>query len=251
MNAKDFYDGKEFTKRNLYQGSSVRNAHNFIKAVLIKSFIGRKKRILDLGCGQGGDLLKIKICEPSLYVGIDISPQAVVAAQERASKIKLKCRNHFLCSDFTSHDWEGYPPYDVINSQFAIQFAFQTPKQANFTIEKISRFLVEDGLFIGTVPQHPNRKTYDEINVKLPDDERTCQEYCVDMNDFIYLCEKNNLVLILNENFTTYFNKVKSVESTLAEKMSVHSDPDPNNIVFAFQKRKINQHTVEVDKPMD
>lgn len=242
MEAKRFYDEKESTKRTLHEGSTVRNTHNFIKAVLIKRFVSPKKRILDLGCGQGGDLIKLKYSSPSLYVGIDISHKAIVAAQDRASKIKLKCRQHFLCTDFTKHDWEGYPPYDVINCQFAIQFAFQTMDQARFTFEKVSRFLVEDGFFIGSIPQYENTKTLDEITVNLPDDERDCKEYAVQIEELCELCEEFNLCVVLVEKFQTFYKHAIVVEETLAQKMNAFTDPDPNNMVFAFQKRILKKN---------
>jgi SAM-dependent methyltransferase len=236
MNAQNFYDEKEVSHRTLYQGNKTRNSHNFIKAVLIKQFVGEKKRILDLGCGQGGDLLKIKYSCPSLYVGIDISAKAIACAQTRASTIKLNCRNHFLCTNFTKHHWEGYPPYDVINCQFAIQFAFKTESEANFTFEKISRFLVEDGFFIGTVPKH-DANTYDEVEVQLPDDDRKCKEYAVSAEDLTNMCKKYDLHLVLLENFDTFFKHAKETNESLSKKMNVTEIPDPLNLVFSFQKR--------------
>lgn len=242
MNAKQFYDEKSSTNRSLDQGNCIRNTHNFIKAVVIKRFVSNKKRILDLGCGQGGDLMKIKYATPSLYVGIDISPTAVASAQARASKINMRCRSHFLCLDFTSRDWNGYPPYDVINCQFAIQFAFKTQSQAEFTLEKISRFLTEDGLFIGTLPLHTDADTYSEVVIKLPDDSRYCKEPAVHPEDFIRICAAHNLQLVMMESFDIFYSKAIQKEPALANKMKAHVAPDPNNMVFAFQKRITENH---------
>tara|TARA_B100000482_G_scaffold192315_1_gene179969 strand:- start:1765 stop:2490 length:726 start_codon:yes stop_codon:yes gene_type:complete len=240
MDAKQFYDEKQLTLRSLVEGDKVRNTHNFIKSVIIKKFVGKRKKILDLGCGQGGDLLKIKITSPSFYVGVDISHTAILAAQKRFSNIKLNCRSHFLCYDFTSHSWDGYPPYDVVNCQFAIQFAFKNEQSANYTIEKISTSLVEDGFFIGTVPQHTNVSTYDDIEVLLPDDERKCTECVVEINDLVKICEKYELHVILIEKFDAFFEYNKKEECDLAEKMKAFVAPDPNNSVFVFQKRTQN-----------
>ena len=237
MNAINFYNEKDETYRTLDEGNKIRNTHNFIKSVLIKQFVSKKKKILDLGCGQGGDLIKLKYSSPSLYVGLDISSKAIVNAQHRASKINLNCRCYFLCVDFTTHDWNGYPPYDVINCQFALQFAFKNIETATHTIEKVSRFLVENGLFIGTIPNHSNNKTYDEVVVKLPDDDRTCKEYAINIDDLLNLCEKYNLHVVLLEKFETFFKHAYKTEKLLAEKMKADVSPDPNNYVFVFQKR--------------
>jgi SAM-dependent methyltransferase len=240
MDAKEFYDEKNVTKRSLHEGNKTRNSHNFIKAVLIDRFIGKRKRILDLGCGQGGDLLKIKHSCPSLYVGMDLSPNAIASAQIRASSIRLNCRCHFLCTNFTKHDWEGYPPYDVVNCQFAIQFAFKSKSDAMFTFERISRFLVEDGFFIGTVPKH-NANTYDEVEVELLDDDRKCKEYAVTREDLISICNTYNLNVVLIEDFQPFFQNALQTNEYLATKMNATHNPDPCNIVFAFQKRSTDK----------
>lgn len=239
MNALDFYDEKNSTFRKLEDGDGLRNSHNFIKAVLIKRFIDKKKKILDLGCGQGGDLIKLKFSQPSLYVGIDISPKSVFSAQQRASKINMRCRCHFMCSDFTKHDWDGYPPYDVINCQFAIQYAFKSLEEAQFTFDKISRFLVEDGLFIGTLPQHEDASTFSEVTVQLPDDNRFCKEYSVRIDDLTQICEKYNLYVVLLERFDKFHASACRTEQELVSKMRGETAPDANNYVFAFQKRTL------------
>lgn len=237
MNAEDFYNTKDFTIRTLHEGNTIRNSHNFIKACLINTFITKKKRILDLGCGQGGDLIKIKFTNPSFYVGIDVTIKAITAAKIRCKQIKLNCRNHFICCDFCKHDWQGYAPYDIVNCQFAIHFAFKSQETALFTISRISKYLNEDGFFIGTVPVHPGSKTYEEVTVSLPDDERSYTEYCAQKEDLIQICEQFNLKCILFECFTTFYNSSKHKYPELHTKMKAFTEPDKNNNVFAFQKR--------------
>ena len=221
--------------------SSIRNTHNFIKAILIKRFVQQNKRILDLGCGNGGDLLKLKHSKPSLYVGIDISPLCVQTARERFSKVNMNCTCHLICSDFTQHDWNGYPPYDVINCQFAIQFAFQNERTANFTIEKISHFLIEDGLFIGTLPIY-DTKSYALVKTKVLGDVKEYEEYAVEENTLIDICLKNSLHIVTIENFNTFFTHSYNKYFEIAKKMNAHVLPDPKNNVFVFQKRTLNHH---------
>ena len=103
MNALSFYDEKDISHRNLQDGRGLKNAHNFIKAVLIKRFVSSKLRILDLGCGQGGDLIKIKYAQPSLYIGIDSSHTAITGAQRRCNNIRPKYRCKFFVLDFTKN----------------------------------------------------------------------------------------------------------------------------------------------------
>ncbi len=57
----------------------MRSFHNWIKSSLIKTYCSpwikkdysTSKKILDIGCGRGGDLQKIIHVKPKLYVGID------------------------------------------------------------------------------------------------------------------------------------------------------------------------------------
>ena len=42
MEASDFYEKKPVSFRNLEDGAGIKNAHNFVKAVLIKRFVPSK-----------------------------------------------------------------------------------------------------------------------------------------------------------------------------------------------------------------
>ena len=236
MNALDYYNQKECTSRK-DTDSFVRNSHNFIKSILIMRFLGSKKRVLDLGCGQGGDLSKIKHFSPSLYVGTDVAPNALYAAQTRSSKIKMNCRCHFLCFDFTEKEWNmPHTPYDIVNCQFAIHFAFKSKECAMNTIKSISDSLKQGGLLIGTVPKH-KANTYSKVTIKLPDDNRWCEEYAVQIEDLVSMCELYNLNLVLLDTFDKFYAKAIEREPELRTKMKAFCEPDPNNYAFAFQKK--------------
>ena len=236
MNALDFYNEKECTMRK-DTDSFVRNTHNFIKSILITRFLGQKKRVLDLGCGQGGDLSKIIHFSPSLYVGVDIAPNALYSAQKRVSKIKMKCRCHFLCFDFSEKEWTtGFGPFDLVNCQFAIHFAFKSQECAKTTIKSISNSLKNGGLFIGTVPKH-NAVTFSKVTIKLPDDNRLCEEYAVEIEYLISICEEFDLHNVLLDTFDKFYKKAAETQSKLKTKMNAFLYPDPNNYVFAFQKK--------------
>lgn len=236
MDKDEFYEQKPVSFRSLDEGIGIKNSHNFVKAVLIKRFVLEKTRILDLGCGQGGDLIKIKYTNPSFYVGIDSSHKAIAAAQRRSSNIKMRCRCHFYVIDFTKHDWMIDNKFDVINSQFSIHFAFETKEKTNFTMKNIYHHLSDNGLFIGTIPIHPGYSTSDEVVVKLPGDERFCKEYAVETNDFIQALEQHGFQLILLESFDLFHEKAKQSENDLFIKMKADCSPDKNNFVFCFQK---------------
>ncbi len=232
LNAEEYYDSKTTTT----QRSSVRNSHNFIKSVLIRQYVGTKQKILDLGCGQGGDLLKIKQSHPSLYVGVDIAQKAIQHAQERVRNIKMGCRCEFHCIDFTTTAWP-HKDFDIVNCQFSIHFIFETPAKAEFVLNAIAKSLKPNGYFVGTVPHHPEHNTFDKIVVQLPDDTRPCKEYVVQMKDLIELCSRFGLAHVMSERFDAYFEQACHTESQLRLKMNATINPDPNNFVFVFQKK--------------
>lgn len=59
--------------------------NNFIKTLLIKEAVGRRRElsVLDLCCGVGGDLEKWQRVNIAHYVGADLSDESVVEAQKR------------------------------------------------------------------------------------------------------------------------------------------------------------------------
>ena len=77
MQAGEFYNTTEIRTRTLRDGDGVRNTHNFLKACLIEEHVPRRCHLLDLGCGQGGDLRKFARCALKSYRGIDVSHMSI------------------------------------------------------------------------------------------------------------------------------------------------------------------------------
>lgn len=63
----------------------IKRMNNFIKTLLIKEAVGRKRdaSVLDLCCGVGGDLDKWQKQSIAHYVGSDLSDTSVVEAHKR------------------------------------------------------------------------------------------------------------------------------------------------------------------------
>ena len=60
----------------------IKKMNNFIKTLLIKEAVGRRKdlSVLDLCCGVGGDLEKWSKVNIAHYVGSDLSDKSVIEA---------------------------------------------------------------------------------------------------------------------------------------------------------------------------
>ncbi|KAF5391324.1 hypothetical protein D9757_002065 [Collybiopsis confluens] len=151
----------------------LKNFNNWVKSVLISKFAHpalasstvctqrTKGKVLDLGCGKGGDLTKWSKAKISEYAGADIAAISVEQAQERWESLRVNSRFHasFAPYDFCTQDLEDvFPsqvlahPFDVVSSQFCIHYAFEKEETVRKMLRNVSRFLRPGGAFIGTIP---------------------------------------------------------------------------------------------------
>lgn len=166
------------TTRTENEVSCVKNLHNWIKSVLIRTYAFPLCKVLDLGCGKGGDLLKWGKANVSKYVGLDISHQAIHDAIERYKgrsndTIKpdtIQLRNEKFEADFMCHDFCDPLPdfksqhdtrrkdqssqhgFDLCSCQFALHYAFESEIRANTFFQNVASHLVDGGIFIATFP---------------------------------------------------------------------------------------------------
>ena len=235
MDARQYYNHKSTKRRVLCEGDGIRNTHNFIKAALISEHIPENAHIIDLGCGQGGDLLKFKRRAPKTYRGIDISHTAIDALSKRIARINIRCRVKLDCFDFSEADWKSDYKVDAVSCQFAIQYAFSSPTHATHVLSRIADALREDGVFIGTIPVHAD-PSYNVVIVQLPDDTRKCVEYSARRDDLVALGRACGMQLVLWESFSDYYSAKKEEYCELHEIMRAYTAPQPNNAVFVFRK---------------
>jgi mRNA (guanine-N7-)-methyltransferase len=139
----------------------LRNFNNVVKHILIQESVGGPgARVLDLGCGKGGDLRKWELAQVSQYTGIDISNASIMEAMRR-----YRSNRSSFPVVFTTGDAFGLPlpeilyefpevqfPMDVVSMQFCLHYAFETEAKARQTIENVARSLRPGGIFIGTIP---------------------------------------------------------------------------------------------------
>ena len=237
MQAREYYNEKPEFIRKLDEGDGIRNTHNFIKARLIERFMPSRSHILDLGCGQGGDLLKYRRKRLKSYRGIDISHTAIERNNERITSIHLRCRCKLECIDFCSRMWQTPNAYDVVSCQFALQYAFHSENMARNVINQAANSLKDGGIFLGTIPVHESAPSFTQVRVKLPDDDRECLEFVAQHNDIKRLCEESMLEEILFENFEDFYVKERITAMGLAVRMRALSPPDRHNAVFVYRKQ--------------
>ena len=240
MHALSYYDTKCTRRRLLGEGDIVRNTHNYIKAILIEEHIPMYARVLDLGCDQGGDLLKIRRRAPSAYRGIDMSRTALKALAHRVARSDFPCRVELQCLDFSAASWSAEMEVDAISCQFAIQHAFATRERAKHTFHMVGRALNPGCVFFGTLPMH-DAPSYCPVVVTLPDDARECVEFSARREEVVGLCVQNGLTLEMWRTFSDYYAEKSRERPALARAMRATVPPHPANVVFVFRKHKLSQ----------
>lgn len=133
--------------------------------------LGERKpyRVLDLGCGKGGDLPKyLRNDKVGLVVGIDIAEVSIEQCKERYKAMKQssgKCfRGEFFVADLTRVDigrqirelgFKSFEKFHVASTQFSLHYSFESFEQAVRYISNARNNLVRHGIFIGTYPDGP------------------------------------------------------------------------------------------------
>jgi hypothetical protein len=163
----------------------MREFNNWLKSVLIYLYCSpidkKKKTILDIGCGRGGDILKFFHSRVKSYVGIDVSYEGIHSKLDGAisrymefkgkfpefpkmtfiqadGSIPLKSENQtkklldmkednkkLLDKTFTDVQ------FDILNCQFAFHYLFKDEDSIKNTLDNIDKYLKKDGSLILTL----------------------------------------------------------------------------------------------------
>ena len=174
----------------------LRTYNNWVKSVLIQKFSPKEGydpdqnpesveglRVLDIGCGKGGDLGKWqKAPQPvELYVGIDPAEISIDQARERYAEMRGRSRGRLFQGEFFVKDgygeWLGDIPlirnvgidgsvgpgghgstrwggggFDVVTMMFCMHYAFENEAKARGMLRNVAGSLKKGGRFIGVIP---------------------------------------------------------------------------------------------------
>lgn len=149
----------------------MRKAHNVIKRRFIETHLTPGARVLDVGCGQGGDILKwgipIHACDPdkkSLYEAIR--------------------RGKGTHSKFFIGDIRSVPEnvYDIVCYNFSFQYCFESSQLFHETLEALVKRTQRGSRLIGILP---DSELLFEKYPKWTDREGNTVEYmCTPLGDF-------------------------------------------------------------------
>ncbi|KAI0259953.1 mRNA capping enzyme-domain-containing protein [Gloeopeniophorella convolvens] len=178
----------------------LRNFNNWIKSVLITRFAhpalaastladgggsgrggrgGLRGKVLDLGCGKGGDLNKWSKARIKEYVALDIAAVSVDQARARWESLPRQTRFDatFAALDCYSEALtRGVPParlaapFDVVSMQFCMHYAFESLAKVRTMLTNVARWLRPGGVFVGTIPNAEQLlMRLDQVPAGVPD----------------------------------------------------------------------------------
>jgi SAM-dependent methyltransferase len=173
-------------------GKTFREFHNWIKSIIIYSYSSqtkynkdgkmKRKSVLDLGCGRGGDILKMYHSRVGDYIGLDPDYEnlfnsidsATTRYRENIKKFPDFTKAQFIQADCTIPLESEYQEkkltnmtpenkklidtiftknrkFDIVNIQFSIHYLFDTQRSIDNLCSTINNYLKEDGYILVTV----------------------------------------------------------------------------------------------------
>ena len=252
---------------------ALRKFNNWVKSVLVGTFArgrdptmdgrGRARggRVLDLGCGKGGDRKKWEKVRPSGLLGADIAAVSIEQAIARHRDNNNGYRGDFFAFDcFSMRLTEVIPRellepmFDNVTLQFCMHYAWESVQKARIMLDNVSRYLRKGGVFVGTIPDsrelrdrmassaHPEDRSFgnryykvvfDQIETWpafgnrytffLEDAVENVPEYVVDFDVFEDLAHEVGLRCIYRKNFAEIYHEGSrdSEHGKLLERMKV------------------------------
>jgi SAM-dependent methyltransferase len=184
----------------------IRTQNNAIKRDFLNEWVPKGSKVLDVGCGQGGDIHKWRHLGVNLF-GIDPNKWAIEEARRRS-------KGTLGTFDVGTIESAPLEQFDVICYNFSLQY------QPLELLPEITKRLRKGGLLIGIVTDstrlskaedngiHVKKISDDEISVYIPDTPYYANgpivEPILDRKNFMKEAMKNELDIVLWDPFSIY-----------------------------------------------
>ena len=166
----------------------LRSFNNWVKSTIIHKFSpdgspesGNRLRVLDLGCGKGGDLGKWQQAPQPVELLVGIDPAEVSVEQARERYMQMRGRggrggrgsSRIFDAEFYAQDAFGRTigtipiirdvgfdaphsrrggGFDVVSMMFCMHYAFESEAKTRGMLQNVSGSLKKGGRFIGAIP---------------------------------------------------------------------------------------------------
>lgn len=140
---------ERYSNRDIYFNEQAQTTRRFVIPYIneVKE-INENSRVLEIGCGEGGNLLPFVEmgCE---CVGVDLDPTRIDLANDAFSKVSSRITPRFIYKNIYDTDVDEIGQYDIIMLRDVIE---HIPDQDRF-MGYMKRFLKKDGVvFFGFPP---------------------------------------------------------------------------------------------------
>jgi len=128
---------------------ALRKHHNDYKRELIRRWVLPGTKVLDCGCGRGGDVLKWRATRAHVFA-IDPDEESLREAEQRAHDSKADV---WFLSPGTILEAQASGPYDAVCYNFSLHYICEDPVTYRASLKALRESLNPGGLLIGIVPE--------------------------------------------------------------------------------------------------
>lgn len=253
---------KERSQSYFYE---LRRYHNSIKRTLYDTYTKNIDNLLEIAAGKGSDLNKWVSNKIKHVVGYDIDTASIEEGRRRVRSNKgYTPKVELNVLDLSKNVINSSVPFDVVSSQFAFHYFFESEQTFNTIINSIKSNLKQGGIFMGTmfdgasllhlkVPESDTIELSDDgevrfklrfsslgrespfgnkLSVFIKDTvlDEPMDEYIVKFDSFVELMKSNGFELIDSKMFESLYNDSFKLNSLQKEVSFL-------NRTFVFQYR--------------
>jgi 2-polyprenyl-3-methyl-5-hydroxy-6-metoxy-1,4-benzoquinol methylase len=103
-----------YTNENIYSACIATKRQSDEAIRIIKTYVGKNIKILDIGCGDGTFTFELlQAVKPKKITGFDVAENAIKVAKERSQKDKNKSIDFQICNIYTIDKQFGKEKYDL------------------------------------------------------------------------------------------------------------------------------------------